>query len=126
VLDQVISGEHAIGLQMYNHHVAISAGQGAPVAWVKLEPLVGLFSVIGILKDAPHPNAARLFEEFILSEDGQRVFAANDYLPADPNVPARIPDLKPDAGHFKVTYITPAIARDGLAQWTAIYHEVFR
>jgi len=44
---------------MYNHHAAISAGQGAPVAWVKLDrwwrcqhdrhP-----------ENAPHPNAARL------------------------------------------------------------------
>jgi ABC-type Fe3+ transport system substrate-binding protein len=126
VLDQVISGEYNLALQIYNHHVAISAAQGAPVAWVKLEPLVALFGVMGVLKDAPHPNAARLFVEFVLSKDGQRVFAANDYLPADPDVPARIPELKPDPGHFAVTYITPAVARDGLAQWTAIYHEVFR
>jgi iron(III) transport system substrate-binding protein len=126
VLDQVISGEYSIALQMYNHHVAISAAAGAPVAWVKLEPLVALFGVMGVMKDAPHPNAARLFIEFVLSEDGQKVFAANDYLPADPNVPARIPELKPDAGHFAITYITPDVARDGLPQWTAVYHEVFR
>ncbi len=126
VLDQVIAGEHALGIMMYNHHVAISAAQGAPVEWAKLEPLVAIFSMFGIAKDAPHPNAARLFEEFVLSEQGQRVFAANDYLPAAPAVPAKIPELEPEAGHFQVTVITPEMERDDLPKWQAIYHELFR
>jgi ABC-type Fe3+ transport system substrate-binding protein len=111
---------------MYNHHAAISARTGAPVAAVNLEPLVGLFSIMGILKDAPHPNAARLFEEYVLSEEGQKIFAANDYLPAHPDVPARIPELKPDAGHFAVNYISPDQVRNELSKWTALYQEVFR
>jgi ABC-type Fe3+ transport system substrate-binding protein len=126
VLDQVVSGEQWMGVMMYNHHAAISAAAGAPVAWVRMEPLVGLFSIMGITKDAPHPNAARLFEDYVLSPEGQAVFAANDYLPADPDVPARIADLKPEAGHFSVNYITPAMTRDELPKWIAIYHEVFR
>jgi ABC-type Fe3+ transport system substrate-binding protein len=126
VLDQVVSGEYWLGVMMYNHHAAISAAAGAPVAWVKMEPLVGLFSIMGITRDAPHPNAARLFESYVLSPEGQAVFAANDYLPADPDVPARIAELKPEAGHFAVNYITPQMTRDDLPKWTTIYHEVFR
>ena len=126
VLDQVISGEYAVGIQMYNHHVAISAGAGAPIAWAKLEPLPAIFNIMGVLKDAPHPNAARLFESWVLSDEGQKVMAANDYLPASPAVPARIPELKPDAGKFAVNYISPDLMRDELGKWTAVYHEVFR
>jgi len=126
VLDEVMAGEHKLGVMMYNHHVAISRAKGAPIQWVKMQPLPALFSMMGILKDAPHPHAARLFEEFILSEAGQKVMAANDYLPADPNVPARIADLKPEAGHFKANVISPRTARDGLAKWVAIYNELFR
>jgi iron(III) transport system substrate-binding protein len=126
VLDQVISGEYAIGLMMYNHHIAISEGKGAPIKAAPLEPLVSLFTMIGILKDAPHPNAGRLLLEYILSSEGQKVMAVNDYLPADPDVPARIPELKPEAGHFKVNTISPEMTRDNLAKWVAIYQEVFR
>ncbi len=126
VLDQVIAGEHKLGVMIYNHHVAISAAKGAPIAWVKLQPLVALFTMMGVLKDAPHPNAARLLEEFILSEQGQKVMAANDYLPADPNVPARIPTLKPEAGDFTIDVISPDQVRDGLANWIAIYQQLFR
>ncbi len=126
VLDQVISGEHRLGVMMYNHHAAISAAAGAPVTWARLEPLVGLFTIMGIMKDAPHPNAARLFESYVLSPEGQAVFAANDYLPADASVPAPIPELKPEGGGFQVNYITPEMTKTDLPKWIAIYHEVFR
>jgi iron(III) transport system substrate-binding protein len=126
VLDKVISGEYPLAVMTFNHHAAISAAQGAPVAWIRMEPLSESINLIGILKDAPHPNAARLLEEFILSDDGQKVLADNDYIPASPSVPAKMADLKPDAGHFKVNVVTPEMARDDLPKWTAIYKELFR
>ena len=126
VLDQVISGEYALGLMMYNHHIAISAGQGAPVKAAPIEPLVALFSMIGLLKDAPHPNAGRLLLEYILSDEGQKIMAINDYLPAHPDIPARIAELKPEAGHFSVNYISPDMTKEGLTKWIGIYREVFR
>jgi len=126
VLDKVIAGEYPLAVMTFNHHSAISAAQGAPVAWIKMEPLSESVNLIGILKDSPHPNAARLLEEFILSEEGQKVLADNDYVPANPAVPAKVPALKPDAGHFKVNVVTPDMARDDLPKWTAIYKELFR
>ena len=126
VMDQVIAGEYAIGLMTYNHHAAISAAQGAPIDWVRLEPLVGLFSLMGVTRDAPHPNAARLFVEYVLSDEGQTVLAVNDYLPASPDVPPRLPALRPDRGGFRVNYISPAAARDELPKWISIYQELFR
>ena len=38
ILDQVIGGEYAMSLQIFNHHAAISAKKGAPVDWVRLSP----------------------------------------------------------------------------------------
>ena len=126
VLDKVIAGEYPLAVMTFNHHSAISAAQGAPVAWIRMEPLSESVNLIGILKDAPHPNAARLLEEFILSDEGQKVLADNDYVPADPAVPAKVPTLKPDAGKFTVNVVTPEMARDDLPKWTAIYKELFR
>ena len=39
ILDQVIGGEYAMSLQIFNHHAAISAKKGAPVDWVRLNPV---------------------------------------------------------------------------------------
>ena len=104
VLDKVISGEYPLAVMTLNYHSTISAAQGAPVRWLRLEPLLQSFSMIGVVKDAPHPNAARLLVEFILSDEGQKIMADNDYLPASPHVPAKVPANKPDAGGLHGQY----------------------
>ena len=109
-----------------NYHATISMAKGAPVQWIKMEPLLQSMSLVSIVKDGPHPNAARLFVEFALSDAGQRIMAENDYLPASPAVAAKVPENKPDAGEFKVNIVTPDMARDDNPKWTAIYKEIFR
>src|SRR5215831_16336037 len=67
VLDRVIAGEYAMGLEMVNAHVAISRAIGAPVAWVPLDAVTTTLQVAGVTAGAPHPNAGRLFLDFITS-----------------------------------------------------------
>ncbi len=126
VLDQVIAGEYPIALSIFNHHAVLSAQKGAPVDWIKLEPIAAPMQVTSIVKNAPHPNAARLLLDFIASEEGQHVLAASDYLPAMPSVEAKTPALKPEAGGFNPLYFPPdAFARDG-DMWQRVYNELFR
>src|SRR5208283_1910374 len=101
VLDQVIAGEYAIGLQMYNHHVPISAAQGAPVAWIPMQPAMGVLSVISATKDAPHPNAGKLLIDFLSSPEGQALYRDADYIPVDPAVAPKDPSLRPDGKIFR-------------------------
>ncbi|HEX3401048.1 MAG TPA: extracellular solute-binding protein [Acetobacteraceae bacterium] len=126
VLDKVVSGEYPLAVMILNYHATISMNQGAPVQWIRMEPLLQSMSLISIVKGSPHPNAARLFVEFMLSDEGQKVMADNDYIPASPAVPAKVPENKPDAGHFKVNVVTPDMARDDTPKWTATYKELFR
>jgi iron(III) transport system substrate-binding protein len=126
VLDQVIAGEYPLALMTFNHHSAISGEQGAPVKWIPMEPVIGTMNLVGLMKDAPHPNAARLFLDFVASEEGQRVIAAANYIPAHPRVAARVPDLKPEKGGFKVFVITPDMVRQQLPDWARIYKELFQ
>ena len=42
-----------------------------------------------IHKNAPHPNAAKLFVNFLVSADGQRLFADGGNIPANQDVPAK-------------------------------------
>jgi iron(III) transport system substrate-binding protein len=126
VLDKVVSGEYPLAVMILNYHATISAGQGAPVKWLRMEPLSQSLSLISLLKDAPHPNAARLLVEFVLSDEGQKIMADNDYLPASPRVAAKIPENKPDAGGFRVNAVSPDMTRDELPKWVALYHELFR
>jgi ABC-type Fe3+ transport system substrate-binding protein len=126
VLDKAISGEYPIALMTLSYHSVISAAKGAPIQWLKMPPMIMAPNTISVLKNAPHPNAARLLIEFILSRDGQQIMAANDYMPADPAVPVKDPSLQPEHGGFAVTVISPELTRSDLPKWIALYHELFR
>jgi ABC-type Fe3+ transport system substrate-binding protein len=126
VLDQVIAGEYAVALQIFNHHAVISAKKGAPVDWIKMEPATGTLSVISIHKNAPHPNAAKLLVDFIVSREGQQVFREADYITAHPQVPALEPTLKPQEGKFRVHVFTPEQTEDNMPKWKQVSDEIFR
>ena len=81
VLDLVIAGEYPIALQIFNHHAYISKTAGAPSEWQPIEPVASTISTIGLVKYAPHPHAAMLFLDFVLSA-GTKVYQASNYLPA--------------------------------------------
>ena len=57
--------------------------KGAPVNFMLSEG-IGSINATAIFKDAPHPNAARLFARWAASEEGQRVYAEGGRAPAHP------------------------------------------
>jgi len=126
VLDQVIAGEYPLALQIFNHHTVISAKKGAPVDWIKMEPVTGTLSVISVHKNAPHPNAAKLLVDFITSPEGQNIFRDAEYLPDDPAVSALTPSLKPDEGRFRTHFFTPEQTEDNIVAWKKVYDDLFR
>ena len=126
VLDRVIAGEYAVGLEMNNTHAAISAAQGAPVKWVPLNPVSETLQVAGVAKGAQHPNAAKLFIDFMTSKAGQEIFRDNDYVPMHPDVHARIPELKPQQGGYKSIVYTPDNLETETTRWAKIYDDLFR
>ena len=126
VLDQVIAGEYAIALNIFNNHAVISAAKGAPVDWIPMDPALGVLSVISVTKDAPHPNAGRLFLEFLMSEDGQRIYRDAEYLPVDPNVPPKDLALRPDGVKFRAIYKTPEDIDREMPRWTELFKSIFR
>jgi ABC-type Fe3+ transport system substrate-binding protein len=126
VLDRVIAGEYAIGLEMNNTHVAISAAHGAPVKWVPLDAVTETLQAAGISTGALHPNAAKLFLDFIVSRAGQNVFRDNDYLPMHPDISAKTPELKPEQGGYKAVMYTPEEIDADMERWAKIYDDVFR
>lgn len=125
-LDQVIAGEYQLGIMMYNHHVGISQSKGAPVEWIRMDPALATINYLGVVKGAPHPNAARLLVEFLLSEGGQNVLRAAGYIPVNPKVPPTNPALRPDLGKFKYMTISTDTIRKKLPEWNRIYRELFR
>lgn len=126
VLDQVISGEYKIGLAIYSQNVQFSIDQGAPVKWINMEPVVTSPSVVAIIADSPHPNAAKLFEDFELSEEGQKIFQKGGYIPAHPNVPALVADMKPEVSKARALNIPPEQGVRESLSWKKTFDEIFQ
>jgi iron(III) transport system substrate-binding protein len=126
VLDQVIAGEYAIGLQIFNHHTVISAKQGAPSAWIAMDPAMAVFSVAGVTQGAPHPNAGKLLVDFLASPEGQAIFRDAGYIPVDPDVPPTDPKLRPDGKTFRAVFATPEQLDADIPKWSKIYDQIFR
>lgn len=126
VLDTVIAGEFSIALQIFNNHAVISAGKGAPVGWLKMEPALAVVLPMSVTKGAPHPNAGKLLFDFIMSDEGQTIMATAGELPVAPNIPPLDRELRPETGHFRANYIQPDKLQASLAAWSKVYDEYFR
>jgi ABC-type Fe3+ transport system substrate-binding protein len=126
VIDRVIAGEFPLGLVCFNHHVAISAEKGAPVEWVKMEPVVSAASLLGKVKGGPNPNAGKLLIDYILSVEGQEVLASTSYIPAHPQVAPTVPTLSPAGPEpFEVNFMSPQVVEDNRTAWIDLLKQKF-
>ena len=69
----VISGEYPICMPALLHDVMEETHKGTPVGYVKTVPPVVFPRQAGIYAKAPNPNAAKLFAEWAISTEGQKV-----------------------------------------------------
>jgi iron(III) transport system substrate-binding protein len=68
----VISGEYPICMPALLHDVIEEMHKGTPVGYVKTNPPVLFPRQAGIYAKSPNPNAAKLFAEWLISEEGQK------------------------------------------------------
>jgi len=86
LVDRVIAGEIPIALNIFAHHPLISKAKGAPVNTVLLDPVPSTAGTMVVPKGVRHPHAAMLLADFILSKEGQEIFAKAEYFPVRPDV----------------------------------------
>jgi iron(III) transport system substrate-binding protein len=67
----VIAGEYAICMPALLHDVIAEKEKGTPVDYVTSAPPVVFPRQAGIYIKAPHPNAAKLFAEWLITPEGQ-------------------------------------------------------
>jgi len=84
----VVSGERKVALAPLSLIESDSRNKNAPIAAVFPEDGALLPpSATAVMKDAPHPNAARLFENFILGEEIAKYFSDDARYPLREGVP---------------------------------------
>jgi iron(III) transport system substrate-binding protein len=93
-----------------------------PIEYVRMDKYLASLSFVAINRQAPHPNAARLFTDFFLGPDAQRIFGNyGEYV------------FHPEADHkFKKDVRDDQIivmdlpSREELGSWSKKFREMFR
>lgn len=115
---QLAAGQFPLALVHVNE-VEAQKRAGAPLDWVKtLDPTITSPSQVAISAKAPHPSAARLLVDYLLSKDGQRAIRASGRIPARTDLGASTA-----SGPLDVYYVDPRLAAK-FSQSEAEFHRV--
>jgi iron(III) transport system substrate-binding protein len=118
VAQLVAAGELPICLTIYSGNAESIKSKGGPIDWRPIEPLVGRPQALALAGNAPHPHAALLFADFILSAEGMRLL--NDL--------GRVPSSRTQKtllDQHKFVMIDPMKATDEGAKWEKMWNQLF-
>ena len=76
----VAAGEYPGAVLLYAPQTESARSVGAPIDWNPLNPTVTSMNVMGISARAPHPNAAMLYVDHMLSEEIQRDYVSGKFF----------------------------------------------
>jgi iron(III) transport system substrate-binding protein len=118
------AGEYAISLNNYVNLTINIKLAGAPIEFFALDPVALFFGQVGVNAKAPHPNAARLAANFLLSADSQRHSAKFGRLPTRADVPSNPPGVLETLNAHKV--IATLMAPEEERQWQRNFDQIFK
>ena len=113
--NMVISGEMPLALNVYNYMPEQAKKKGAPIDWFALEPAIARSNGVGVARHAPHPNAARLFYDYLL-EEGQQYFVSMDYVPSNTKAASPLKGIK-------IVQTSPARSLDESGKWVTLLQQ---
>jgi iron(III) transport system substrate-binding protein len=113
--NMVVSGEVPLALTVYNYMPEQAKRKGAPIDWFALEPAFARSNAVGVARQSPHPAAALLFHEYMLT-DAQPLMTAIDYVPSNTKVASPLKGVK-------IVITDPARSLDEADKWGALFDE---
>jgi iron(III) transport system substrate-binding protein len=118
MVELVAAGDIDLALDAHVQGVARLIEKGAPIAWKPLQPAFGQPSSVGLARRAPHPNAALLFIDFLLSQEGQTILRDHKRVPVSRTVDSPL-------NKFDYRLIDPAITLDEWDKWSKLWAGMF-
>lgn len=87
-----VAGEYDL-IIAYAPTIQRETSRGAPIDWVPLEPAPVQVNPAMLAANAPHPNAGKLFIDFLLSEEGQKMLVGFRRIPVREDIEPDPPRL---------------------------------
>lgn len=128
LVDRVGEGEYKLALFIYAHHPLISKAKGAALDTQMLDPVPSTVSTIQLAKSPPHPYAAMLFIDFMLSKEGQEVLREAQYLSPNPAVDTDpgLAKIIPRLNYLRELVLTPEIMFESRNEANVLFDRYFR
>ena len=117
----VAAGEIPLMLGIYSHDAERLKAKAAPVDWFVLAPAIVLPSAVAVSRRAPHPHAAALFYDYMLT-DGQRFYTEVHRIPANRNFDTPVRRLVEQHLAYKIVNAREAI--DDYEKWQGLYERI--
>jgi iron(III) transport system substrate-binding protein len=118
----LVAGEFALVPTARVHRVEQAKLDGAPVDWTAIEPLTPEPPVcVSLPKNAPRPNAGKLFIDFVLSRPAQELLYQLKRIPSRTDAPQPVPRL----AQVKLIDVEFEKEIGNLARYTKEYREIF-
>jgi len=86
LVELLAAGQADVCVTCYAHHIPPLQKKGAPLQIMMGEGVGRIGGTVTLLKGSPHPNAGLLWARWLISEEGQKVFASAGETPAHPKV----------------------------------------
>jgi iron(III) transport system substrate-binding protein len=117
-------GEYAISLNNYTNLTNNVKLKGGPIEAFALDPVALMFGEVGISSLAPHPNAAKLAANFMISQEAEQFLAKFGRIPTRQDVKDNPPGTVAMLRKKKVipTIMTPAQEKE----WQRKFNELMR
>jgi iron(III) transport system substrate-binding protein len=118
---RVIAGEIPLMMGVYSHDVDRMKAKGAPIDWFVIAPAIVLPSAVAVSRRAPHPNAAALFYDYMLTE-GQRFHTDVHRVPANRNYDSPVRRLVREGQAFRIVDARRSV--DDYDKWARLYKKL--
>ena len=117
----VAAGQIHLMMGIYSHDAERYKGKQAPVDWFVLPPAVILPSAVAVSRRAPHPHAAALFYDYMLT-DGQRFYLEVNRVPANKSYDSAVRRLVRGKQPLRIVNSQEAI--DDYDKWQGLYKKL--
>jgi iron(III) transport system substrate-binding protein len=118
------AGEYWLALNNYASLTLNVQLSGAPIDFWALDPVALFFGSVGVSAQAPHPKAALLAANFIVSREAQQFLTRRGRMPTRPDVPvnpAHVGDVLKDR-----KIIATIFAGDEQKKWQGLFKDIFK
>ncbi|HEY4318936.1 MAG TPA: extracellular solute-binding protein [Herbaspirillum sp.] len=117
LMNMVSSGEVPLAMDIYNYKAEQMKNQGVPVDWFAITPAIAAPQAVAMFRRAPHPNAAVLFFDFMLS-DAQPILQNHHFVMSGKK-------MKTALSEMPLKFIDSKVTLDENDKWSKLFEDIF-